>query len=162
MTTMVMVQTVPSTWICLEWNTFKVAVTSNSLAKQNSFRKPLVLTQTNDQNLQRTLKRERKTRISLFSNLQIPINFLLSLLFWHIDEPFITWFTIIIINSKALESFRFLWLWIFIWTTWLRRSLALLTLSQARIYIIFESLYHKNDFRVHVFYSSIFSNLGSD
>ena len=91
MTTIVMVQTVLSTWICLEWNTFKVAVTSNSLAKQNSFRKPLVLTQTNYQKLQRTLKRERKKRIFLFSNLQIPINFLLSLLFWHINEMFVLW-----------------------------------------------------------------------
>ena len=70
-------------------NFFKiiVAVTSNSLAKQSSFRESFfVISQANYRKIHRTNKRKWNKRIFLISNLQIPIHFLLSLHTSHENE----------------------------------------------------------------------------
>ena len=77
------------------------AVTSNSLAKQSSFRESsFVLTQAEYRKLQRIVERKWSKRIFLIWNLQFLIHFLLSLFLSHENEMSVLWLAF---NSHLAE-----------------------------------------------------------
>ena len=67
------------------------AVTCNYLTRKSSIRESLfVLNQENYRKFQKTFKRKQNKIIFLFSNLQITIHFLLSLLKWYVNEMLVS------------------------------------------------------------------------
>ena len=85
----------------------KLTVTSNSLAKQSSFRESsFVLMQANYQELQSIAKQKWSKRLFLTSNLEIPIHSLVSLLVPHENAMLILWLAVN--NMRPQQKLLFL------------------------------------------------------